>query len=117
MSDTIEKENKTEIEKEKETLSKRRVFPQICATTNEEGTGYDIDIYLPGVDKDTIDLKMAKDYITVNGESETLQFNGSYQLCCPVDPNKAKSTYKEGLLRIHVPFKQIEFSTINIQIE
>lgn len=117
MSETIEKKTPTEIEEKEEDLIKGRIFPQICAVTDEEGMGYDIDIYLPGVEKDTIKLKMAKDYIRVIGESETSKFDGSYQLCCPVDPIKANSTYKEGLLKIHVPFKEKELNTIDVKVE
>jgi len=117
LSDIIEKKTSTEIEEKEEELTKRRIFPQICAVTNEEGTGYDIDIYLPGVEKDTIKLKMTQDYIRVIGESENSKFDGSYQLCCPVDPSKAKSKYKEGLLNIYVPFKEIELKTIDVKVE
>ncbi|MFX1498473.1 MAG: Hsp20/alpha crystallin family protein [Promethearchaeota archaeon] len=115
MSETKEKEVKSEDKEEK--LSKRSVFPEIYALTNEEGTGYDIEVYLPGVEKNTIDLKMAKDYIRIAGESENIKYIGDYQLCCPIEPTKAKSTYKEGLLKIHVPFKQIELETIDVEIE
>ncbi|MEJ2296428.1 MAG: Hsp20/alpha crystallin family protein [Candidatus Lokiarchaeota archaeon] len=117
MSETIEKKSTTELKKKEESINKIRIFPQICAVTNDEGTGYDIDIYLPGVEKESIKLKMAKDLITVNGESETSKFDGSYQLYCPVDVSKAKSTYKEGLLKIHVPFKEIELNTIDVKVE
>lgn len=111
------KETETEIEEKKDESSKLRAFPQICAFTNKESTGYDIEIYLPGVEKDTIELKMNKDYITVNGETESVRYTGSYKLCCPVEPDKAKSTYKEGLLKINVPFKEVELHTVNVQIE
>lgn len=117
LSETIEKKTNTEFEEKEEIIKKIRIFPQICAVTNDEGTGYDIDIYLPGVEKDSIKLKMAKDLITVIGESETSTFDGSYQLCCPVDVSKAKSTYKEGLLKIHVPIKEIELNTIDVEVE
>jgi len=56
-------EPKTETEEKEETIVKLRAFPQICTFTNEEGNGYDIEIYLPGVEKETIELKMNKDYI------------------------------------------------------
>ena len=117
MSEIKEKEVTTEIEiKETEKL-KTKLFPEICTFTDEEGTGYSIEIYLPGVEKDTIELKMNKDYINIKGETENVEYEGSYQLCCPVDPEKATSTYKEGLLKIYVPFKDIELKTIDIKVE
>jgi HSP20 family molecular chaperone IbpA len=117
LTETGEVKTETQIEEKKEEKPKLRVFPEICAFTDKEGTGYDIEILLPGVEKDSIKLKMNKDYITINGESDNLIYSGSYQLCCPVEPDKAKSTYKEGLLRIHVPFKEIELHTVNVEVE
>jgi len=117
MSEALEKKDPTEIEEKEEKSIKIRIYPQICAVTDEEGTGYNIDVYLPGVEKDTVELKMTNDYIRVIGESETSKFDGAYQLCCPVDPSKAKSSYKEGLLKIHVPFKDIELKSIDVKVE
>ena len=84
MSETKEKEMTTELEKKETKPSKTKLFPEICSFTNEDGTGYNIEIYLPGVEKDTIKLKMNKDYISINGEAENIEYEGSYQLCCPV---------------------------------
>ncbi len=117
MTEIKEEQIKTEIEEKEDKPVKLRAFPEICAFTNDEGTGYDIEIYLPGVEKDTIELKMNKDYITVYGETETVKYIGSYSLCCPVDTEKAHSTYKEGLLKIHVPFKEPELHDIEVKIE
>lgn len=114
---TETKEEIVKTEKEVDKPVKMRAFPEICAFTNEEGTGYDIEIYLPGVEKDTLDLKMNKDYITIYGETETVKYIGSYNLCCPVDTENVHSTYKEGLLKIHVPFKEPELRTIDVKIE
>lgn len=111
-------ESKEEIVKtEEDKPVKIRAFPEICAFTNDEGNGFDIEISLPGVERDTIDLKMNKEYITIFGETETVNYTGSYQFCCPVDPDKAVSTYKEGLLKIHVPFKEPELHNIEIKVE
>ncbi|MFX0037050.1 MAG: hypothetical protein ACFE9I_15575, partial [Candidatus Hermodarchaeota archaeon] len=62
MTEIKEEQIKTEIEEKEDKPVKLRAFPEICAFTNDEGTGYDIEIYLPGVEKDTIELKMNKDY-------------------------------------------------------
>ncbi|MFW9968932.1 MAG: Hsp20 family protein [Candidatus Odinarchaeota archaeon] len=117
MTETNEEITKPESEEKEGKLVKMRAFPEICAFTNEEGTGFDIEIYLPGVEKDTIELKMNKDYFTLYGETETVKYDGSYQFCCPVEHEKAVSTYKEGLLKIHVPFKEPKLHTVEIKVE
>ncbi|MFX1256334.1 MAG: Hsp20/alpha crystallin family protein [Promethearchaeota archaeon] len=117
MSEIKEKEKTTEIENSTERSSKLLAYPQICAFTDEDATGYNIEIYLPGVEKDTIKLEMDEDYVSVVGETDTVRYRGLYGLCCPVEPEKATSTYKEGLLKIYVPFKEVEMHKIDVKIE
>ncbi len=117
MSELLEEEKSFEKELEKDKPSKLIAYPQICAMENEDGTGFDIEFQLPGVDKDTIKLKMDDEYIYITGETDTVKYAGFYNLCCPVEPKKAKTSYKEGLLKIHVPYKEIEMHTIDVKIE
>ena len=117
MSEIIENETSSEMEQFKDKPSKLIAYPQICAVENEDSTGFNIEIYLPGVDKDTIRLKMDREYILVTGETETVKYTGFYNLCCPVEPEKATTSYKEGLLKINVPYREIEMHTIDVKIE
>jgi HSP20 family molecular chaperone IbpA len=117
MSDTEEKEKSSDIESVKNKPSKLIAYPQMCAVESEDGTGFDIEVYLPGVDKDTIKLKMDSEYVYITGETETVKYSGFYSLCCPVEPEKAKTSYKEGLLKINVPYKEIKMHTIDVKIE
>ena len=117
MSETLKKEKSSDIEHVEDKPSKLIAYPQVCAVENEESTGFDIEVYLPGVDKDTIKLKMDTEYIYITGETDTVKYSGFYNLCCPVEPEKAKTTYKEGLLKIHVPYQEIEMRTIDVKIE
>ena len=117
MTESIEKEKSKEDEKIEDKPSKLIAYPQICAVENDDSTGFDIEIYLPGVEKDTIKLKMDSEYIHITGETDTLKYTGFYGLCCPVEPKQAKTTYKEGLLKIHVPYKKVEMHTIDVKID
>jgi HSP20 family molecular chaperone IbpA len=117
MSELEETEKSSEIESEKDKPSKLIAYPQMRTIENEDSTGFDIEVYLPGVDKDTIKLKMDTEYIYISGETETVKYTGFYNLCCPVEPTKAKTLYKEGLLKIHVPYKEIELHTIDVKID
>ncbi len=115
MSDIVESEKKTEIE-EVEEPTKRLISPEMCSYVNDEGTGYVIEIILPGVEKDTISLKLNEEYLFVRGETDTLKYIGDFGLCCPVDAGKAKSTYNNGLLKIEVPFKDLSSKTVDVEI-
>ncbi len=117
MTEISDEEKPKEIEKKESKPSKLIAYPQISAVENDDGTGFDIEVYLPGVDKDTVKLKMDTEYINVSGETDTLKYTGLYGLCCPVDPKLAKTIYKEGLLKIHVPYKKVEMHSIDIKID
>ena len=114
MSEVVESEEMKEVE---EKPRKGVVTPSICSWTNDEGTGTIVEIYLPGVEKDTIKLKMDSDNIFVAGETDTLRYIGGYGLCCPVEAKEARSTYKNGLLRIEIPFMDITLETVDVKIE
>ena len=117
MTESNDKEKLKETEEVESKPSKLIAYPQISAVENDEGTGFDIEVYLPGVDKDTVKLKMDNEYINVSGETDTVKYTGFYGLCCPVEPKKAKTTYKEGLLKIHVPYREVEMHTVDVKID
>ena len=116
MTETEEKEG-TEIERKDQTPLKPRVIPIMYTFTDDEDTGYDIEVHLPGVDKDKIDVKLSEEYIYVAGESERVKYEGTFALCCPVEPGKSTSRYHEGLLTVHVPYKEVEIHTVDVKVE
>lgn len=116
MSETKEVSKATEIEEEETKRSKLLAYPEICAVTNEDSTGYDIDIFLPGVEKDTIKLRANEEFIYIRGESDNVRYSGYYTLCCPIDTEKVDATYKEGLLRLKTVFKEPEMHTISVKV-
>ena len=94
------------------------ISPNICAWHDEDDLMYRIDIEMPGADKDSIVLKMHEDSYFVKGESEDTIYIGSYLVCCEVQPEKAKAIYKNGLLKVEVPFKEApKLQTIEVTIE
>ncbi len=117
MTEIEKKDDVKDIEKVEDEPRKVVLSPEMCSWTNDEDTGYEFEIILPGVEKDTIKLKMGEDTLFVIGETDTVRYVGSYTLCCPVDSEKATSSYKNGLLKIHVPFKEIEFHTVDVKIK
>ena len=92
-------------------------MPQIVSWADEEYDKYHIEIKLPGVERDAIDLKMHEDSFFIKGESEDTVFIGSYVVCCEISPEKAKAIYKNGLLKIDVPFKDPMEGAVDISIE
>ena len=60
---------------------------------------------------------MHEDSFFIKGENEDTMFVGSYAVCCPIDPEKERAIYKNGLLKVEVPFKEPEFKSIEIKVE
>ncbi|MBN1800014.1 MAG: Hsp20/alpha crystallin family protein [Candidatus Lokiarchaeota archaeon] len=113
MTETTEENKiKTEIESKKPVLA-----PEMCSWTSEDDLYTIIEIVLPGVEKDTIKLRMNEETVFVTGESDDVRYVGGYGLCCPVAAEKAHSTYKNGLLRVEVPFLEEKFHTVDVKID
>ncbi len=91
--------------------------PEICSWADDESETYKIEIQLPGAEKDSIKLKMHDDSFFIKGETDDTIYIGTYSICCPVKPEEAKAVYKQGLLKIEVPFRESEYHSIDVNIE
>ena len=78
MSELAKEEKKTEIEEGEEEPKKRMMSPEMCSYVSDEGMGYIIEVILPGVEKDTIKMKLNEDYIFVRGETDTIRYIGDF---------------------------------------
>lgn len=90
--------------------------PNVCAFEDEKDN-YHIEITLPGVEKDTIKLKMHEDSFFISGETDNTVYVGSYSICCPVKAEDAKANYKNGILTVDVPFKDPLEGAVDVNIE
>jgi len=102
---------------EEEKIEKFSVSPDTCMWPDDEHENFHIEITLPGVEKDSIVLKMHDDSFFIKGETDNTVYIGSYSICCPVDAKKAKANYNNGLLKIDVPFKGEEYESVSVKIE
>ena len=100
-----------------EQSEKMIVSPVVCAWADVDHDNYKIEIQLPGVDKETIKLKMHEDSYFIKGETDAIVYIGSYAVCCEVKPEEAKAEYKNGLLKIEVPFRKPMEGAIEVKIE
>ena len=103
----------TEVKEEEKYLTS----PEVCSFADDESATYKIEIQLPGVEKESIKLKMHDDSFFIKGETEDTIYIGSYGICCEIAPEEAKATYKQGLLKIEVPFKEAEYKSVQVPID
>jgi len=111
----VKEEPKEEIKKESEE-DKFLMSPEICSWADDESETYKIEIQLPGAEKDSIKLKFYEDSFFVKGETDDTIYIGTFAICCPVKPEEVKAIYKQGLLKIEVPFKEADFKSVSVEI-
>ncbi|MDK2989410.1 Hsp20/alpha crystallin family protein [Methanoculleus sp.] len=83
-----------------------RVAPYVCAYSDENGENLHIEIELPGVEKKDITFKMQETSFSVDASRGDVRYVGTYAVGCPVDTDKAKATFRNGLLTVDVPYMQ-----------
>ena len=98
-------------------MAKKIVPPDVCVFGDEDMETLNIQIELPGVDKNDIELKFYEDGFYVVATSEDTKYMGSYELFCPVAPEKAIAGYANGLLTVNVPYKKPLEGGVKVKIE
>jgi len=101
---------------ETETVERIRVAPEVCSYVDDEHSELNIEISLPGVRKEDIDLKMHDDSLNLSAPRQDIQFVATIAFCCPVNPDQANAEYDNGLLRIKAPFKEVMEESVKIKI-
>ena len=91
---------KTEFDEEETTTV---VTPDVCIDHND--SAYYIEIELPGVDKDHVDLSVGAQSLCVEAARDNVAYLGCFSLAHPVDETKAKAKFDNGLLKVQIPLK------------
>ena len=98
-------------------MSMVRMTPDILSCSDDKGN-MEIEINLPGVKKENIELKMVVDgfFIRAIREETGVEYVGTYAFCCGVVPEKAVARYYDGKLSILVPYREAT-ETVDIKIQ
>jgi HSP20 family molecular chaperone IbpA len=92
--------NKLEVINMSEENEKLYISPEVYMYPNDKHDKYHIEINLPGVDKEKVQLKMHEDSFFIKGEREDKIYIGSYSVCCPIAADKAKAQLRNGQLKV-----------------
>jgi HSP20 family protein len=68
---------------------------------------YYIQVELPGVKKEDVELSVSDQSYCVRGVREDVEFLGCYVLAHPANAEGAKAKFENGLLNIQIPIKGI----------
>ncbi|WP_255336655.1 Hsp20/alpha crystallin family protein [Methanosarcina sp. KYL-1] len=93
-----------------------KMSPDVFSCSDEQGK-LDIEIDLPGVKKESIELKMVEDgfFIKAKREETGVEYVGTYAFCCDVVPEKAAAKYSNGKLYVTVPYRE-NVETVDVKI-
>jgi HSP20 family molecular chaperone IbpA len=94
-----------------------KISPALLAYPDENHDNLIIEIELPRVKKENVKVKIHEDSFYITATKEGTQYIGSYAVCCPVVPEKAKATYENGLLRVAVPYKDPLEDAVDVMVE
>ena len=96
---------------------KIRTSPDVCSYVNQENNRLHLDISLPGVKKENIQLKMRDDSFYLAAPRDDIEYVTTQAFCCPMNSKEAEAKYENGLLKIEVPFKEVMEKAVEVRIE
>ena len=97
----------------------------------ETDKGYYIQLMIPGVEKDSIDIEFVDNILTVRGERKIPseegikfhlvetpygKFERAFRIPENVDESKIEAKYENGILSIFIPKKEKEVKKISIKV-
>lgn len=84
---------------------KLKMAVDVCSYLDEGKQQIHLEICVPGVKKDAINLKMRDDRYILFATRDDFEYVSAAAFCCPVNSKKAKASYKDGILKVTVPLR------------
>ena len=90
-----------------ETLKLMRQTPCVYTCDGDKGEFINIEIDLPGVNKEDIVFKVTENSFSVKGQAEDVEYAGTFTICCPVVPEKAVAKHTNNMLIVTIPYREL----------
>lgn len=93
-----------------------RLTPEVCSYISEDDRTLNIEVSIPGVNRDKIRLRMVDDSFSLQATGKEVSYVTASAFCCPVRSAEARAAYEDGCLKITVPFRDPFENAVQVPI-
>ena len=83
----------------------KRVAVEYCSYVDDATNALNLEISIPGVEKNAIDLRVKEDGFQLIASRDDFDYVTASAFCCPVNAESAKASYEDGTLKVSLDFK------------